>query len=818
MVDVMALRATMRASTRRDRGTTFAMACLILMATFVAVSIPAIIEQITDTTAQYRAGLLSGPSRDLTAVIGTTAVTGDGQDMLAVDDATSISEIIAPSLQIVTDAYDSFPAHARETLGKPELSVVAETYPIEVPEDSLIRSSQLSLAYWVSLEDHITLVEGELPGANSSTVEVMVSRSSAEWFEWEVGEIRAQPHGTFTLVGIFEAQNPEDDHWDHRPGAIEPLVNDDFNSGLTVTVQGFVGPDGPNIIRNGFTMRVWYPVTIDAITQPTLTAAQMRRIGSQATEVMYSEMRFTSELADTLDTAEQDARDLITTVTYLVTVPLFTIAFVYVILSARLRNFHAATMKILQARGATTWQLQRIAIVRLARIAVPMTTLGMAMAVIGRANWASTGLYEASGTDLVATFGILLFALSPALGVGAGRKNVSLWWGIVAPVIALPGVAALVTGAIHPSDPLGALTSVFTALTVVWIGTLTTLTVVRGIAITRRRNSAAVYLAKSRVTRDPTLATQVALVICVVAGLSSASLAAQDYRTSITHDVSARVGADVKVSGPRLTEDLQKELRDTPGIATVLPVTRVTPASTNVNGAQHNIDVYATDLATANIIGLSLPTQLDPHDEQQAVISPSLAHDIAGQSVATVTLNIASSAGAIHLPTAHTADYFPGIADGARWVVADRSAFPEPDTIGSPTIALITLDNGADLDEVTSHVSSLLPTARLDTRTDTYSAVTQEPTNKWAAISAGAAITITVIVGLATYTSLTSVTQNRRAALRNVLQICHIPTTLASRADRAAFTLWAIPSLVLGLAAGGALTALAHVTTTLIAP
>ncbi|RPF20222.1 hypothetical protein [Myceligenerans xiligouense] len=629
---------------------------------------------------------------------------------------------------------------------------------------------------------------GEDPRAARYPYEVAVSRQTAERFGWEAGheyELRAEGSsmvplssradggwGPLVVTGVYEQEgDPQGSWWRQNPLGGAPNVIQDPNTGLNAEAAVYVDPAmiAP-LSRSDAGTTTWIPVSGDGLRADQVpdVLAQLRGLdaqqlpvddGSSAAFALDLDSRLTDVLATLL--AQRTGVDAVVAV--LATGPLGA-ALAVLALGARLViDRRRPALTLLHARGASGAQLRAMA-------GLEGATTGLAAAAAGFVIglWVAPGQVTGTQVALATAAGLapgvaLALAAGPR-GLRDGRSDLSRGRGRVRwilEVLVLAGAAVstallLQRGVVGEAgdggseaggplpaagvDPLLAASPLLLSLAVTLVAVrlfpLVTLAVERVFA---RRRDLVPFLGAARATRDPAggVVPAVALVLCV----SVAATAAVLYSTvtgGVAREAWHEVGADLRVSGPEISDEVAAELAAIDGVGAVAPVAdhdRIVIADPGGNGVRATL--FTTDasamaraqegIAEAATRTGDLGTPSDPGPGPvPLVVTRSTGYDV-GQEVELRLPDVAVPAEVVE-----AVDQVAGLPGGEVMVLADAARLTAaaggspgqdgpPATTGPPArVALLALDDGVDggagapATAVVGQIRDVLPHAVVD--------------------------------------------------------------------------------------------------------
>ncbi|MBE1874214.1 hypothetical protein [Myceligenerans pegani] len=635
----------------------------------------------------------------------------------------------------------------------------------------------------------------EDPRAARYPYEVAVSRQAAERFGWEAGheyDLRTDGSsmvplssransgwGPLVVTGIYEQHgDPQGSWWRQNPIGGVPNVIQDPNTGLNAQAAAYVDPAMIDALSwGGASTTTWIPVSGDGLRADHVPGVLAQLRGIDAQEIPVDDggsaafgLDLDSGLTDVLATLLAQRAGVDAVIAVLAAGPLGA-ALAVLALGARLViDRRRPALALLHARGASGAQLRAMAGLEGAAIGLVAAAAGFAIGL-----WAAPGQVTTAQVLLAAAAGLgpgvaLALAAGPR-GLRGGRSDLGRGRGRVRwilEVLVLAGAAVSTAlllqrgvvggageagaedgggGAVDPLpaagvDPLLAASPLLLSLAVTLLAVrlfpLVTLAVERALA---RRRDLVPFLGAARATRDPAggVVPAVALVLCV----SVAATAAVLYSTvtgGVAREAWHEVGADLRVSGPEISEEVAAELSAIDGVAAVAPVTdhdRIAvaePAGNGVRATLFTTDAAAMARAQEGVAGApaltgTLGSRDTPGSEAVPLIVTRSTGYGAGQEV-ELRLPDAVVPGVVVEAVDQVAG-LPGgevlvLADDARLAGAVRAAEDEegPPAAGPPArVALLALDGagsrsggggGEPASAVVQGIREVLPNAVVD--------------------------------------------------------------------------------------------------------
>lgn len=319
-------------------------------------------------------------------------------------------------------------------------------------------------------------------------------------------------------------------------------------------------------------------------------------------------------------------------------------------------------------------------------------------------------------------------------------------------------------------------------------------------ALTRRlhtRTGLAPFVGVARAVRDS--AGGLLPIVVVVLGVSVATLSTmlastidQGAQESAWNDA----GAQIRISGPSITDDVVEDLSAVPGVAAVARVAQ-TRTEFESEGRQTPVTVYVVD------------DSLQAVQESAPLVTPLPgALYSGGDSMPLMAGGSLEAAGSALLPNDTSAqivgsiDRLPGVRTDSQFLVTTRSAWEASDRdVPTGNVALVAINEGADPAAVRAAVSGVLPNSLVDTPQADLQVLLEAP--------ATSGLTIVLIAASALTTALTAVAIVLGQALgaRSRVRLLAILRTMgASRSQVRSLASWeAAPGIVAAFLTGGLL-------------
>lgn len=830
-------------------------ALLVMLFSAAVVAVPRLIDRAT--TGELRAALseLVPERRDLVSTITSAGVLGAPFDESA---PTALSAEARPVFGALEQALQRFRAEQRAPLGALLGPAEFVGFSIDVSASSLDPqrddpASIIRFAADPSIADRVRIVEGRMPesaphdgtSAHPSTIEIVLSRATAERMRWAVGERRLVSNGAaLELVGAFEAADADAPYWQRVTSVLEPEVFDDGNARVRITGTAYIDPRDAQTVVGLSTVLAWFPLQLDGleIESASELAAQLRTVaaGPSPLDIEGSSTaaaRFATDAVAVVDDVLDRSAATSAVLAMLASGPVGVLGCAIGMAGLTVAARRRATLELMADRGASAARLRRgMAALGLA-VGLPAALVGSGLGVLAAS--ASTGAPPGVAGGPSAVVALVAVALAPAivLGLAAGSERAplgpravgrlprtTLRWVAEVVVVLLAAAAVIVlllrgaldstagpsAGALLVTAPLlGALAVSVLALRVL------PLVVRAATEVAGRRGSAVDQVGAARAVRDRVgvLPATFALVVAVAVGaFSSGVLATIDGAIEAT--ARDETGADIRITGfglapgdsARRVADRAAELD---GVGAAAAVRTAGPVPVTFGAVRSTATLFVVDAAIGDLRD-DLPdgwpsASPSPTDGPVPVVLSSALLDSAPSAEgAPDDFSVgAADAEAIAIGRA-TSGYGPR----DEWVLvgaADAAALGV--TVLDPDIVLVDLarpDDARTADAIIADLLSVAPGgARAATSAQAASELRESPTTSLlrgglAASTAVIALLAVIVLGLAIDASAPA---RRRAAA--------VLGALGARPGSRLLAWQLVPSAVvagvLGLVLGGAL-------------
>ncbi|WP_394289256.1 FtsX-like permease family protein [Microbacterium sp.] len=712
-----------------------ALALLTLVLSLLAGLAPVALIQLADATVRDRVDGLSATVRDVTSTtLGIPQVGSSEPDATAEE---VWARFLAAGEQVRSTAAEPLPS-----LLSPVRAVArVQDMPLSVDP----RTRLISFAFSPGYEDEIDLVDGRLPLRPSpgGRWEIALSESTATQMEWTVGETRVTEtvdgDVEITLVAIFVPRDPDGEFWVHAPSILEPHVFDDGNAPREVTATGFANPAALADLAGFDTVAsrtdAWFPVDASGIDAEAAVAALRgltsvgQVFGQSADGPGILGVRFEAAMTAEIEQALGQQRSTLGVIAMLVAGPAGVSIAVLVLACRIVLEARRPALRLLSARGASHAQLRGL-----------LVTEGIVWAVLPAAATiavtAAVGLVTGGpATPLVAflpaaAVGLapvgILAALAPAAAERAARADLGtrgsrsrlLLKGTVIALAAISLVLLAVRGYTDGVDLLLAAVPLLLALAACVLTLRLYPLPLRGLLVRARRSSeVSGFLGAARALREPTigatpvLALVVGVSVAVSSGILLSVLDAGGEEAS-----RARVGSDVRITGPLFTAAQLDHLRAVAGVSGVAGISGAETARLEMDGV---------DIATAVFV-IESDAVREVQGDGPGLLPPGVALDLPSTDAVPIIASgpVADAIGDADVVRVDTTPVeVVGVTRGPsptgsreNWVAIDAGVAEE--VLGkdpSDRTVLVGLDVGASPAEVSDAVRGVVsPAARIE--------------------------------------------------------------------------------------------------------
>ncbi|MBD8078134.1 FtsX-like permease family protein [Cellulosimicrobium arenosum] len=744
------------------RSVSIALAVVVAVVALVVTAWPRAVAATNADQVAYELADSTPQQRDV------IAVTPSGPDLGPAEPPGSTT--LGPEAEATWGAFEQGLVRLRDDQLEPLRSVLGppaytvEDDPRDLPRvpGNDVRFPSGVIKVDPHLAEHVTLVDGAWPAqadglseaedgteivdetgavrvVGKQVIDVATSAEAAEVLGWPVGDVRAMDDVTSVrLAGTFEAVDPEGDYWAHNPYSAAPSVDEDLNMGTSVRTALYVHPASvERMLWLSPSTRVWYPVSGDDVGADDVAPllAQLRGFTSVPHTVVPGgsfQLAPASELTEVLTTLLAQQRSSAAILAVLAVGPLGVTVAVLLLGAQLVVSRRRASLALLGARGASGAQLRGLMAAEGLALGLPAAAVGALAAVL--AVPVSAGGGEVGASTFVpalctALAPALLFALTTSprglrgerADLGSRRSRLATLAGLLVVVAATVSVVLLLqrgvlvgpdSGGVDPllaAAPL--LLALATALVVVRLAPWPVRALER---VLRRRRDLVPFLGAARAVRDPAAGAVPALALVVGVSIALASgVLSTTVRDGVESLAWQEAGADLRVDGPVLDDDLVAELDAIEGVDAVATVADAGSVLLRGGASGERVRLVAVDAVALAAVQSDTPGAR-PLPAGLGTATGALPVLVsAGTGVATgdqgVTVAAEDSADVEVLGTVTDS---PGIRSPGTFVVVDRAlAQDELGVSVHPRLALLAVDDGADETAVRAEIARILPTS-----------------------------------------------------------------------------------------------------------
>ncbi|MCB7136531.1 FtsX-like permease family protein [Cellulosimicrobium marinum] len=845
------------------RSVSVALAVVVLLVAAVVTAWPRAVAATDTAQVEHVLSTSTALQRDVVAVSQTVPDVGPADPAGVTGLDPDVEATWGAFAQGLAQLRDDQAEPLRTALGDPAFTVEdeARTLP-EIPGND-VRFPSGALKVDPHLAEHVTLVDGAWPGpvteasatpgaaagvdasgevraVTAQQLDVVTSAEAAEVLGWSVGDVHEMDALTAVrLTGVFEADDPEAEYWQHNPYSAAPQVVDDLNLGRSARTALYLDPasaDAAFLLDP--TTRVWYPVTGAGVeaSDVSLLLAQLRGFTATPHPVVEGgafTLTPASEMTDVLESllAQQRASSAVLAV---VAVGPLGVTVAVLALGARLVvSRRRRSLALLRARGASGVQLRGLMGGEGLALGLPAAALGAVLAVVATppsAGGGAVGLATFVPALLAALAPAAAFALttSPAglretrsdLGTSPGRRRALVDVVVVAAAAVsvvlllrrgvLLGTDAQAAGA--GVDPLLAAAPLLLALATSVVALRLYPWPVRALERAfRARRDLVPFLGAARSVRDPAggVVPALALVVGVAVAVSSGVLFST-VRSGVQTLAWDTVGADVRVSGPVADDDAVERLLAVDGVERVATVTDAgeLPLRRGVSGER--VTVLAVDAAELAAVqddvpgAVTLPGSLaDDGSTLPLVVSADLG---VAPGASDVTLVASQSA---PVDVVATTGPVPGLGPTRQFVVVDRALAAEAlDVTFRPRVALLSLEDDADPAAVRAAVADVLPPSSITSPDEISAELVDSPAARGMSTAFVVAVLLSALLCAGAVVMTLMIGAPARAALVAVLRTLGLDARRTRGLVAWEIGPWAVTALLVGGVLGVAVPAL----------
>ncbi|MBA2696472.1 MAG: hypothetical protein H0U62_11700, partial [Actinobacteria bacterium] len=469
-------------------------------------------------------------------------------------------------------------------------------------------------------------------------VEIALNQTSAERLVWEVGEERDIGFLSIRLAGIYTADDPASSHWQQSPFGADLGTFFDGNIGITAKATAYLAPGNPGALIPGSARNVhaWFSVDASDVSSDDVSAltAQIGAFTVAEVTVVDPELaspqnamrdfrpRFLTEISGTLRDVAAEQRATASILAVISAGPIGVAASLFALGGTLLVSRRRGTVGLATARGSSVRQVGGVLMAEGGVLGLLAATIGYAVAGLiqppspSAATWPPIVVAVGMGLSPAVAIGIAILASGARSGLRATRSDLgsSRRRGRTAKVrivteVAVLAVAALATwqllerglgditgeeAQIKPVteagvDPLLAATPLLLALAAAVLTLRVYPLPMRGLArALHARVSLTPFLGAAGDVRDPAGGLVPALVM--VLGVSVITFSTVLSSTIVEGAQRAAWnanGAQIRMSGPQVSDELIEIVRAVPGVA---DVALVAPQTRTVNVIGENTD------------------------------------------------------------------------------------------------------------------------------------------------------------------------------------------------------------------------------------
>ncbi|ACQ79813.1 protein of unknown function DUF214 [Beutenbergia cavernae DSM 12333] len=831
---------------------TIALVVLVIAGTLAAW--PRLLDRMSTAELRYQVGLLAPQVRDPSGAVNNwladDVVTGTEQSLP--DDLWPQWRAWDSTLQALRDRQAE---PVRSALGDPRYRAVAQDAVPTVERTELPDRASASAVLVLDpfLADRVRLVDGTTPGAvpddafavdpadpatgdDAVPVDLWMSVDSADEMRWEVGDTRRVTLGSapwsagvadLRLTGTFEALDPDEPFWQHTPSTLFPNVDDNPDTGYHVTARAILDPTSVAALRfaTTWTSEAWFPFDVSDLSATNAPAALAGLRGLVDTPLPTSEaggfpaeLEWDTQLVPAIERVLGRSAGLDAVFALVASGPVGVALAVIALTGRLLLDRRRGVLALALARGASGVQMRSVMALEGLVLGVPAAAIGVAAAALLVPADVGAGAYVLPAAVALAPAVTLAGvtnrrSLRPVReDLGTGRAKARGVAELVLVVLTAAAVVLLLQRGLVASageagvDPLIVATPLLLAMCTA-VGTMRLYPpLVLGLGRRLRSGRGLVpSLGAARAARSPVPGLAPALSVVVgVAITVFAALLLPTIRGGAETAALRDVGADLRVSGPVITDEQLAAIASLDGVADVSPVanngtTQVREGRGGVAAPVFAVDMEALARIQADVPGAApIPAgSAEWHDGAlPAVASSQLVED----PDADWRLALADP---VPLDVVATAPDAVGITNAPTWLLADRALLSEVTNAGlAPRLVLVSLDDGADPASVEEQVLALVaPTAVATMPADSLADFDTSPVVS--GMRTGLALTIAIAGVLAALACVLTLAIAAPARTRLVAVL----RTLGLRPrEEVGLVLWEIvPLLAVSVVAGGVL-------------
>lgn len=640
------------------------------------------------------------------------------------------------------------------------------------------------------LADRAELVDGAWPGLPAA--DEPFGLALVESFALQAGlKVGDRPGGGDLVVSaIFRPLDETDTRWEHSPYGVRYAEATNPDRGTELLGGVFLSPelaagDPSGRLQSPFSYDVFYGLDSQAVGSRGIDAGQL---GAQLTGMLAKRyppvpaddaapsednapIEFHSDLSALLTTV-QEARATTHTLIAVSAIGPLGVGLALVVLCAQLvlyRRRSATTL--LAARGMSPVQLRTLLAVEGVAVGVPAALVGQVAAhaaVPGPVRWWALPI-----TIIVALLPSAALALAAPGESQRDRRDAGSargrWMVASEVLLALAGAGAtwrlLTTRAAQASglDVLGAASPVLLTLLACLLVLRIYPAPLRLLVTTFRRGRGFTgFMGSARALREPAggIVPVVTIVLGTTISITSAALLGT-ISVGTERAVWASNGSTLHVSGPRMTDEVADDLRAIDGVDAVALVSQASDNSAlRIGDREVRVRVWLSGAELSGAYAASRDGSPLPGD----VFGSASPVPVVLGGVDTPSSGTGTIAGLGDVRVVGHLDVLPGVTDGSAWAFVARQNWPENQR-GNATTALIAVDGGADVAQVSADVASVLPLAHITSTGAELDALRDSPT---VAGLSSMFVVFTVVTGalmvLAIFTAQVMTADDRRSA------------------------------------------------------
>lgn len=729
-----------------------------------------------DVSAVYVTTLFTVPGRDYTSVESTWGAHIEGLERVRQAQPEPLRSLMEPGQFIVDVGTPSGtdPKVPDPSSDIADTSIQLRVDPFLTEHTRLVEGSWPEVVILASNDGANFGNEGgagQVPG-DQGPVQVAIVDSAAKRLGWKVGT----EFSGYLLTGTYEPTDPSDPRWSQSQGGAAMTVVYDGNIGNRATLVAYLPGANPGTIGDTANnrMRFWYTLDGSAVAgdQVDTVTAQLVGLASGPSQLVPAtdddpevSVTFTSDSVATFRAlgAQQAATASILGVVAAGPVGVTLAAFA---LAARLLvSRRRSALALATARGGSGTQIRSLLALEGLIIGVPAAALGYLAA--GRVLDRSTGWTELLVAGLVAAVPAAALALSSGQrslreerSDLRSRSGSRIRWIVEAMLVALAGVAiwrlldrgltgvstvvtsasgSAATGGAAPTggapapggasttpvavvvdgggvDLLMAATPVVLALAACAITLrLYPLPVQAMVRTFRRNRGLTAFLGAARSVRDPAggIIPALAVILGVAVAVFSSVMASTITRGAETAAWNAN-GAQVKLAGPWLTDDLVDTIGSVDGVTAVARVGRVTSEASFTTGpTTTRVTVYVVDSSLGQV--QSMAPQVAPLPPDVFATGPGATRVLTGGSLSTSSgAGTLQKLGAVQV-VGHV-DRIPGSDARGAFLVVERGAWEAAgQRAPNATVALIGVQDPDKVATAAASIAEAVPNSQVST-------------------------------------------------------------------------------------------------------